>query len=167
MIAVYQSKVEVVPTRESELVELTRDYATLQAAYSSLLTKREDSKIAANLERRQIGEQFRILDPASLPERPYNELRRTAIMVSGAVAGLVIGLLLVGFSEYRDPTLRHEPDVIRILSLPVLALVPQMQTRAEKRSRRIRRLATNLTAIGALLGAVVLVVAWRLQVLQL
>ena len=110
VMADYQSKVEVVPTRESELVELTRDYSTLQTAYASLLTKREDSKIAANLERRQIGEQFRILDPASLPERPYNETRRLGIMASGAVAGLVLGLLLVGFLEFRDLTLRREEE---------------------------------------------------------
>ena len=60
------------PTRESELVELTRDYATLQGLYSSLLAKKEESKIAANLERRQIGEQFKLLDPARLPERPIS-----------------------------------------------------------------------------------------------
>ena len=167
LVAVYQSKVEVVPTRESELVELTRDYSTLQTAYASLLTKREDSKIAANLERRQIGEQFRILDPASLPERPYNQMRRIGIMASGALAGLVLGLLLVGFGEYRDLTLRQEPDVIRILSLPVLALVPEMRSRRERRSHRIRTLAANLTAGVALLGAVGLIVAWRLQFLQL
>ena len=66
----------MVPTRESELVELTRDYSTLQETYASLLQKREDSKLAANLERRQIGEQFRILDPASLPQRPHNQRQR-------------------------------------------------------------------------------------------
>ena len=64
MMAGYQASVDAVPTRESELIELTRDYETLQSIYTSLLSKREDSKIAANLERRQIGEQFKILDPA-------------------------------------------------------------------------------------------------------
>ncbi len=93
---------DVLPSRESELVELTRDYSTLQAAYSSLLTKREDSMIAANLERRQIGEQFRIVDAASTPERPFNQRQRLGVMVSGAAAGLVLGLLLVGLLEFRD-----------------------------------------------------------------
>src|SRR6185369_2338978 len=37
-ISSLQAKVDVLPSRESELVELTRDYGTLQAAYSSLLT---------------------------------------------------------------------------------------------------------------------------------
>jgi polysaccharide chain length determinant protein (PEP-CTERM system associated) len=86
-IASYQGKVDAAPTRESELVELTRDYSTLQSAYASLLMKREDSMIAANLERRQIGEQFKILDPASRPERPANQMQRFQIMASGAAAG--------------------------------------------------------------------------------
>ena len=90
-IAEYQAKVDVVPTRESELVELTRDYSTLQAGYASLLMKREDSKIAANLERRQIGEQFRVVDPASLPEKPYNQLQRLGAMASGPVCRLGTG----------------------------------------------------------------------------
>ena len=96
IIAEYQAKVDAVPTRESELVELTRDYSTMQAAYANLLMKREDSVIAANLERRQIGEQFRLVDAASRPERPYNQAQRLAIMASGAAAGLVLGLLVVG-----------------------------------------------------------------------
>ncbi len=82
VIAEYQAKVDVVPTRESELVELTRDYATMQAAYTNLLVKREDAMLAANLERRQIGEQFRLLDTASLPGKalqPAATLRRHGI----------------------------------------------------------------------------------------
>ena len=123
----------MVPTRESELVELTRDYSTLQAGYASLLTKREDSKIAANLERRQIGEQFRVVDPASLPEKPYNQLQRLGAMASGPVAGLVLGVLLVGFLEYRDSSFRGEEDVLRVLSVPVLAMVPLMASDREQR----------------------------------
>jgi uncharacterized protein involved in exopolysaccharide biosynthesis len=129
----------VVPKRESELVELTRDYATLQAAYSSLLVKREDSQVAANLERRQIGEQFRILDPASLPDRPYNRKQRLAVLVGGPFVGLVLGLLLVGFLEYRDSTFKSEDDVVRVLSLPVLALIPVLPTERGRPAARGRR----------------------------
>ena len=166
-MANYQAKVEVVPTRESELVELTRDYSTLQVAYASLLTKREDSTIAANLERRQIGEQFRILDPAALPERPNNQQQRLAVMSSGAVGGIVLGLLLIGFLEYRDSSLRREEDVVRVLTLPVLALVPVMASHRERRARRLQTVAVNLAAGVALLGSIGVVVAWRLQLLQL
>src|SRR5262249_43293488 len=55
----YQGRVEALPTRESELASLTRDYDTLQNTYRTLLAKREDSKISENLEQRQVGGQFR------------------------------------------------------------------------------------------------------------
>lgn len=163
VMAGYQAKVDVVPTRESELVELTRDYGTLQAAYMSLLTKREDSKIAANLERRQIGEQFKILDPASLPEKPFNQTQRLAFIGSGAAAGLGLGLLLVLFLELRDSSLKREEDVVRVLSLPVLALVPVMASDRERRSQRRKILAVNVGAGAALVASAVVLVLWRLH----
>ena len=161
MMAGYQSKVDVVPTRESELVELTRDYGTLQAAYMSLLAKREDSKIAANLERRQIGEQFRILDPASLPEKPYNQQQRLGMMAAGAIAGLVAGLLVVGFLEYRDSSFKREGDVVRTLSLPVLALIPVIVSERERRRTQRRIWALNAAAGIALLGSAAILALWR------
>jgi protein tyrosine kinase modulator len=138
-MADYRGKIDVLPTRESELVELTRDYSTLQQTYSSLLQKREDSKLAANLERREIGEQFKILDPASLPERPHNQRQRLAVLLGGPLSGLMLGLLLAGFLEYRDSSFKNEEDVFRALSLPVLGLIPVMDPAGDGRVSRGRK----------------------------
>jgi uncharacterized protein involved in exopolysaccharide biosynthesis len=160
----YQAKVDAVPSRESELVELTRDYGTLQSTYASLLEKREESKLAANLERNQIGEQFKILDPASLPEKPYNRKQRLAVLAGGSLAGLVFGLAIVAFLEIRDSSFKAEEDVLRVLTLPVLALVPVIISDAQRRADHRRR-----RWVGIALGAVVLaigsaaVIAWKLQ----
>jgi len=162
-IAAYQAKVDVVPTRESELVELTRDYSTIQTAYGSLLMKREDSVIAANLERRQIGEQFRLLDTASLPEKPYNQLQRLGVMASGAAVGLVLGLLVVGLLEYRDSSFRREEEVLKVLSLPVLALIPVMSSDREYLAARRRRWALDIVGTTVLLAAGAVLVFWRLH----
>lgn len=163
-IAEYQAKVDVVPTRESELVELTRDYATLQTTYSNLLTKREDSKLAANLERRQYGEQFRVLDAASLAEKPFNRMNRILITMGGALGGLLLGLTLVGFFEYRDSSFKTDADVLRVLTLPVLATVPVLVSDAERRSRQRRDRLTSVGAVMILVGCAVFAIAmWRLQ----
>ena len=69
--------------------------------YTNLLGKREESRIAANLERRQIGETFKLLDPARVPERPFSP-NRALINLSGMLAGLVLGLAWVVLREYRD-----------------------------------------------------------------
>jgi uncharacterized protein involved in exopolysaccharide biosynthesis len=159
----YQAKVDVVPTRESELVELTRDYSTLQTAYASLLMKRQDSVIAANLERRQIGEQFKLLDVASLPQKPFNQTQRLAVVFSGALGGLALGALIVGLLEYRDSSFRMEDEVVKALSLPVLALIPVMVSDREFRSARRRRWAADVAGTAVLLAACAVVVLWRLK----
>jgi uncharacterized protein involved in exopolysaccharide biosynthesis len=151
VIAGYQADVDAVPTRESELVELTRDYSTVQATYSSLLQKQEESKLTANLESRQVGEQFKVLDPASLPERPFNRLQRIGALAGGAVGGLLLGLFSVAFLEYRDSTFRTEQEVSRVLGLPVFALVPKVRyepdVRAERRRQRLARLVGTLVFV--------------------
>ena len=111
------------PARESELIALTRDYETLQNIYTSLLSKREDSAVAANLERRQIGEQFKVLDPARVPQTPFSP-NRLQLNLMGLLAGLAFGLGLAGLLEFRDTSLKTEDDVRRCLSLPVLATIP-------------------------------------------
>jgi polysaccharide chain length determinant protein (PEP-CTERM system associated) len=122
-VQTYQSRIQAAPLRHSELAELTRDQETLQQIYRTLLQKREDSNVAANLERRNIGEQFKVLEPASLPERPFspNRLLLTAI---GTALGLALGIVFAAVLEYFDTSLRSEEDVNIALGLRVLALVP-------------------------------------------
>jgi polysaccharide chain length determinant protein (PEP-CTERM system associated) len=165
VIADYQGKLDAVPSRESDLVELTRDYVTLQTTYQSLLAKREDSKLVANLERRSIGEQFRVLDPARVPERPFSP---NVLMITGggAGAGLALGVLLIGFIEYRDGTLKDDNDVVRLCQLPVMALVPLMTTANERRTKWWRGALVNaagvlVVLISAAVIALSVLRAWR------
>jgi polysaccharide chain length determinant protein (PEP-CTERM system associated) len=153
-IASYQARVDALPARQSDLVELTRDYSTLQQTYASLLQKHEDAKIAANLERRQIGESFKVLDPAFLPQRPYNNSKRLGAVAGGLGGGLLLGLGVIALLEFRDSSFKREQDVVQVLSLPVLALIPVMPSASADGgdgSRRKRRIA-------AVLGALFLVV---------
>jgi polysaccharide chain length determinant protein (PEP-CTERM system associated) len=162
-LADYQAKIEASPSRESELTELTRDYNTLQQLYTDLLAKQEDSKLAANLERRQIGEQFKILDAASFPERPFNQPKRIATMFSAAIGGLIFGFLVVAFRELRDSSFKLEQDVLRTLDLPVLALVPVMASDNERYVQHRRVMMLNVAGSAMLFGSVVYVVIWGLQ----
>lgn len=161
LIATYERRVEAAPSRESELTELTRDYETLQTVYTSLLTRYEDSKISANLERRQVGEQFRILDPPRVPEKPFSP-NRIKLNFIGALFGLGLGAGLAALLEYRDTSLRTEDDVVTTLALPVMALIPLMVTPEEHRHRRRRKLIYCGTAAGVVLaGVAAMMVAWR------
>jgi polysaccharide chain length determinant protein (PEP-CTERM system associated) len=150
----YQSRVEVAPTRESELTALLRDYSTYTDQYRSLLAKNQEAKMSANLERRQGGEQFRLLDPARIPERPFSP-NRPKILAMALAIGLAIGGGLIALLEYRDRSLRTDDDVMLVLALPVLAVIPQMVSSSERQASRRRRLM--MSAAGAV--TVVLVTA--------
>ena len=138
VIAEYQKRIEAEPTRETELTELTRDYGTQQGMYTSLLTKKLDAQLSTNLERRQVGEQFKILDPARLPTRPFSP-NRPRYYIMGLLAGIATGLTLAGLLEYFDRTMRTEEDVRAALNVPVLATIPII--RDKPKSRRGRRAA--------------------------
>lgn len=161
-VGAYQGRVAAAPTRESELVALTRDYDTLQKTYASLLAKKQDSQIAANLERRQIGEQFKILDPARLPEKPYSP-NRPMIDAGGAIAGLAIGVLVAAFFEFRDTSLKTDADVLFALAMPVIGAIPLMVTTADRQRQRRRRLLTGAAAATVFLAGAAALVVWKLR----
>jgi polysaccharide chain length determinant protein (PEP-CTERM system associated) len=160
----YQGRLEAGPTRESELTALTRDYSTYSDQYRSLLAKNQEAKMSASLERRQGGEQFRLLDPARIPERPFSP-NRTRILAMALVMGLALGGGLIALLEYRDRSLRTDEDVMLVLALPVLAVIPQMSSSSERQALRRRKLMMSAAgAFGVICVAAVFVwkfVQWR------
>jgi polysaccharide chain length determinant protein (PEP-CTERM system associated) len=122
----YQRRIEDTPKREQELLLLTRDYDQLKSNYQSLLDKKMQAQMAGNLERRQKGMQFKVLDPAALPEKPVKP-DRNKILLIGAVFGLAIGLGLTWFRESLDQSFRTVTDLEDYLAIPVLARVPNLK----------------------------------------
>jgi polysaccharide chain length determinant protein (PEP-CTERM system associated) len=155
----YQARVEAAPMRETELIALTRDYTTISQQYSQLLAKNEDAKMAADLEARQSGEQFRLLEPARLPERPFSP-NRPRLMFMGVALGIAFGCATVLLLEYRDRSLRTDEDVMLALALPVLAVIPRMTNRRERSVQRRRNYV--IAAAGAMMVACIGVIyVWR------
>jgi hypothetical protein len=73
-------------------------YEVLKDTYKTLLVKQQDAKMGANLERRQLGQQLRLTEPARLPERPMGP-SKTTVNVGGMLAGLAFGLTMVVVSN--------------------------------------------------------------------
>jgi polysaccharide chain length determinant protein (PEP-CTERM system associated) len=160
----YRHRLEGVPSSESQLSQLMRDYETIQDSYRKLLAKSQDAKVAADLERRQIGQQFRIIDGARLPERPFSP-DRMRVNLMGTAAGFGLGLALIVLLEYRDSSFHSRDDIVTVLALPVLAVVPRMTTAIERnRVRRRRMLAWSASAALVLIATGVAV--WRFQLLD-
>jgi succinoglycan biosynthesis transport protein ExoP len=122
----YQRRIEDTPKREQELTLLTRDYELLKTNYQSLLDKNLQAQMAENLERKQKGEQFKILDPAVLPEKPIKP-DRNKILLIGGLLGIVLGIGLTWFRESLDQSFRTVSEVEEYLGIPVLATIPNLK----------------------------------------
>jgi uncharacterized protein involved in exopolysaccharide biosynthesis len=162
MASTYQARAEAAPTRETELIELMRDYGTIQNLYAGLLAKSEESKLSLNLENRQVGEQFRILDPARVPERPFSP-NRVRLNSLGTAAGGVLALGLILLLEWRDTTLKSDEDVRVATGLPVLAFVPVLVTRRDRQRAHRRRVVAGVATAVALLVMAAVAAFWVLR----
>jgi polysaccharide chain length determinant protein (PEP-CTERM system associated) len=124
-IAVLRANVEETPRTEQELATLTRDYQKLNDNYVALLSKQLEAQMAGRLEQRWKGDRFRMLDPASLPEKPYFP-RPTLVLALGVFLGLVAGLGVSLVAEYLDPTVKDVHDLEASQAYPVLACIPHL-----------------------------------------
>jgi polysaccharide chain length determinant protein (PEP-CTERM system associated) len=131
-IKVYQDRVQSSPAIEQQFKELTRDHDTALAFYNDLLKKRDQSAMATDLEHHQEGEQFRVLDPANLPDKPSFP-NRPLFALGGFGGGLSLGLAITFLLELKDSSMRTERDVEFTLHLPVLAMVPAIEPSSNKK----------------------------------
>jgi len=118
----YQALIAASPLVEEQFKDINRDYETAQKNYDELLVKLKHAQTAADLGRAQQGEQFTLTDDANLPEDPTFP-NRQLFAGGGAFLGLMIGLALTAFLEYKDTALRTEQDVWAFTQLPTLAVI--------------------------------------------
>src|SRR5882724_4521047 len=121
-----QAKLELTPAVAQQYKAITRDAQTALNIYNDLLKKQSDSEMSRDLLRRQQGEQFRVLDPPSLPQQPTFPNRRL-FAFGGLAGGLGFGLAIAFLLEAQDTTLRTEKDVELLLKLPTLAVIPAIK----------------------------------------
>jgi len=122
-IGEFQHRVDQTPRTEQELASLTRDNIELRENYSALLKRKLDAEMAGSLERRWKGEQFRILDPANLPDRPYFPPRGLMIL-AGLLLGLVAGYGVCLATETLGESVKTVEELEALLPFPVLASIP-------------------------------------------
>lgn len=150
----FQSRLDLTPIRQEEFSTVMRDYDNARQDYQSLLQKKNQSELATNLEKRQQGEQFWIVEPATLPEKPVQP-NRAQIVLAAWFLGLVGGIGLTGFQEATDVRLRGEEDVTSCSKLPVLAAIPVWPSPLrERQMKRRRSLELAGVAVLVLLSAV-------------
>jgi polysaccharide biosynthesis transport protein len=120
-----EQRMEQMPIREQELSTLLRDYETTNKRYQSLLANKESAKITEQMEKRQKGEQFRVLDPANLPIKPVkpDPLR---VFLGGIMVGLMLGGGTIWWLDFKNLPFRRPEEIESSLGLPMLASIPHM-----------------------------------------
>ncbi|TKB69548.1 MAG: hypothetical protein E8D47_00500 [Nitrospira sp.] len=113
--------------REQQLAGLTRDYDNMQRNYQGLLDRRLNARLAESLEKRQKGEQFRVIDPAHFPTFPESpDVMKIMMLALFAGCGLGFGTAIV--IETMRSSFRYGDEVERLLGIPILAEVPSYQS---------------------------------------
>lgn len=157
-IKFYQIKVEETPKREQELLSLNRDYENQKSLYDSLLTRKLEAEIAVSMEKKQKGEQFRIVDPAKMPTIPVKpDLRK--IMLMTLALGLGLGGGLAFLVETMDTSYKTPEEIKEDVQLPVLVTLPFRYTERElkvlKRKNNFAYAGTGLVFILSAIGIVI------------
>jgi len=156
----YEKWIAATPVREAEWSALTREYGQLKSHYDYLVAQDLQAKSMLNLERRQKGSQFKIVDAARFPAKPTKPdfLKIMAVAVAAALAVGVGSILVIDFLDgsFRDPE-----DAEQFLGVPVLSTIQFISTPAEqRRSLYVSSGVIIMLVTGALLVIGIFWFAW-------
>jgi len=129
----YNQELRTLPKQELELARLIRDKEVNDKIYSMLLERREETRIT---KAGKIGD-IRVIDGAEIPLEPVAPNKKKNLML-GIVLGLSFGIGLAFFLESLDTSVKSEEDVEKLLGLPVLAQIPNINTNGEIHLGRAR-----------------------------
>jgi succinoglycan biosynthesis transport protein ExoP len=135
----YEGRLNQTPVREQQQAGILRDTEVLRQQYSELQKKEQESQLATNLEKQQGGQQFRLIDPASLPAVPSSP-KRVKMSFGGTAVGLALGFSLALLMEMRDTSFHTEKDLAEHLAPPFVIGVPFLPTRTEEHQRKWRNM---------------------------
>ncbi len=131
-ISSYRTRLNMTPQTEQQLADVSRGYEESKTNYNSLLQKQNQSELATSLQQRQQGQQFRIIDPPSLPSRPAAP-NHLMVSLGGLAAGALLGLGLAAFLEMSNVLVRREEDLEGIVPTRVLVGIPHLSVPGEDR----------------------------------
>ena len=140
-----------------KLDALSRQYDHLSHSYQDFSNRLQQASVQADLERRQLGEKFRILETAEPAPQPSSP-NRLLLLSLGTIMGLALGGGIGLISEVADSSVHTSNELQAALGIPVLISVPNIMLESDRamRSRRILResLAAAFVVAFVLVGGV-------------
>lgn len=153
-VAEYQARLNMTPATEQALADISRGYNESQKNYDSLLAKQSQSQLATNLANNEQGQQFRLLDPAHLPDKPASP-NHILLSLGGLILGIAVGVGLTTLLELIDARVRSEEDLEGLVAARVLVGIPRISTPKEDHDRIRMRWMGRAAAVVVVLLIVV------------
>ena len=125
-IATYQRRVDSAPMVEQELAALQQEHDLEKARYTDLAGKHQSAVMAEDLARKQGGERFSILYPASMPTKPISP-DILKLMILALAAGLGLGAAAVVGREFLDRSVHDARALQTEFEIPVLGEIPRIE----------------------------------------
>ena len=149
-IGTLQARVDASPIRAIELSKISRGYDITLRKYQDLLSKSLESELSENMEKKQKGEQFQVLDAANFPLKPVRPNRPMIILI-GLMVGLGGGFALAFVWDNLDRSFKQSDEINSYVNVPVLATLPALMTRSSVLEQRRSQGFLVLVSVGALL----------------
>lgn len=136
-IAFHQSKLNATPQAQQQLTTAERDYEDAEQNYKDMQVRKFSADISSDVEIRQKGERFVIVQPAQPPAKPYRPDRE---LIDGLAlpAGLGLAFVLSVVLEVLDGSVKTRREVTERIAAPVLGEIPWLPTHNNSRRQRIR-----------------------------
>jgi uncharacterized protein involved in exopolysaccharide biosynthesis len=147
-------EVQSAPQVEQVVTPAERSHAELLKQADALREKLDQARLSENVEKKQKGAQFIIIDEAYLPSEADSP-NRTAVFLYGALVSLALAAVTGLAVDLSSRKVYTAGEVERLLEAPILVQIPRMASVLEQRRLRqlkMRYAALFLVAAGAYIG---------------
>lgn len=155
-ISLLQTRVENTSLRAIDQSKITRNYDITLRKYQDLLAKGLESELSENMERKQKGELFQIVDPANFPQQPVAP-NRPRVLLIGLLLALGGGVGVAFLLDNLDTSIKTNDDFESFANVTLLGVLPAMVTRGLLLEQRRARAMLVLFSFGALAAGLVLI----------
>src|SRR5262249_34929732 len=131
-LAQYELRLSRMPEKEQQLAAMQREYDLLEHDYTDLEGKLQQSELSADVAKQKEGQQFRLVDPPTLPAAPSSP-KRLRISLGGLAGGVLLGLAFAIMREMMVNSFRDEREVAKTFPAPIIIGVPALLTPSDRR----------------------------------
>lgn len=136
LIKQYEKWIGATPVREAEWSSLTREHGELRRHYDFLVSQNLQAESALNLEKKQKGSQFKIVDTAKTPTKPTHP-EFVKLMSIALLGGIGLAAVLIAGLEFLDTSYRDPEALAQSFGIEVICSIPHIPLKKEIQKERI------------------------------